>query len=211
MARLAKARGISFVWFTVTIVTTTTVLLILPVLIRLPDLVVIDEHRALWRENGTPNYQITVVTGALPVPEVGLELTILNGQITKSSILACDAPSEEFPADSCDTIRTYYSSMGHYTIEQLLDIAADGTRQTQRVLTFCPAISIWDFHGFSNPDDLWKAAQACDYLLNSSVMLTSAEYDPNYGYPKYIVMYTPHVFDGTSSIEIRDFHPLSAS
>ncbi len=167
--------------------------------------------RALWNERGVSDYHWKIVTVALPAPPIGLELTIRSGQIVSEHIIACDTPSDEFPADLCAPIRRYYSQMGHYTVDQLFELIEIWTRQTETSLAKCQAFPTQDFHGFSSWDDLWEAAQLCQSVLQISDILTSVEYAADYGYPRKISRYIPQAIDGFFSIEIKEFHPLPPS
>jgi hypothetical protein len=165
-------------------------------------------YRALWAAKGAANYQIQIVTGSPPAPPVGWELTVQNGQITRQSIIACDHPSEEYPASNCDTIRQYYSSVGKYTIAQLFALAEDGLGLTQNSLLKCNLSTGNNFRSFSTLDEMRTAAQTCQNYLQSSDVLYAVQYDPDYGYPKTITEYTPSVFDGSMTIEVKDFRVI---
>ncbi len=182
-------------------------LLFLPALQQIGDPVSRDQ-RALWNENGSPDYQIRLLTVAPPAPPIGLELTVQGGQITQERILACDSPSDEYPADLCEPIRVYYGWMGRYTINQLFELADNGTWRTRNSMAKCAAFTIQNFQGFSSSDELGQAACLCQTDLQSSDLLASVEYDPIYGYPSRIMNYIRQVMDGGLSVEVQAYRPL---
>ena len=209
MSGLRFPAWLKFLW---TVVLATAVIMLLALLQLAGDSDTnLASRRARWNERRVSDYLLKIVTIALPAPPIGLELTIRSGQIVSERIIACDTPSDEFPADLCAPIRRYYSQMGHYTVDQLFDLADDATSRTQRSLAKCQAFPMQGFHGFSNWDDLWEAAQLCQSVLQISDVLTSVEYGTDYGYPRKISRYIPQVMDGFFSIEIKEFHPLPPS
>lgn len=164
------------------------------------------DYRELWTSRGVSSYQLEIVIMSLPVPSIGLELTIQNNQIVQRSIIACDNPSTEFPASDCQLNKVYYSKEGNYTVEQLFEIADEGIRQTQLSLIACNLSTGSEFHRFSTIEEMTVAIDTCQNYLRSSDMLYVVEYDPYYGFPTHIISYMPHVIDGRVSITVRNFH-----
>lgn len=167
-----------------------------------------SEYRSLWLERGSSNYQITVVTTALPSPPIGLKLTIQDRAIIQQSIIACDNPSEDYPASYCEPISLYYSEMGKHTVDDLFDQADECRRRTQMSLATCPAFTVGEFQGFSTTDELFTVIEGCREYFQPSAQLCAVEYEPYYGYPEIISQYTHGVSDGWGSIVVEELQLL---
>ncbi len=169
----------------------------------------VPDYRALWNSAGIQNYQMRLVTLALPVPAIGLDLTVQKGEIVQQSIIACENPSAEYPESACETISRYYSNMGRYTVDQLFDFADECLRKTQIAIAHCPAFAADKLQRFSNYDDIFSMAHACQHYLESSDLLCSVNYDTHYGYPNAISTYAPNVMDGSIMITVKEFQPTA--
>jgi hypothetical protein len=167
----------------------------------------------LWNSRGGRNYEMIVEVLALPVPPVAQALTIKDGEIVKNSIVACDNPSEEYPAWACEPVKTYYASNGLYTIDELFDMADFGLTNTRKFMRKCRAAGRTMFQDFPNSDVMFAMAKTCDADLQGMirradvqlVVLTAVEYDSYYGYPVKITSYTPDAADGMSIIMVKNF------
>ncbi len=159
-------------------------------------------YRALWDAKQIANYQIDILTVALPAPFVEWKLTIQGEQITQQSLVACNPVN---PTSDCDTIRKYYSWMGKYTIAQLFDLANERIVGTQMSLLKCSLLTGNTFQAFTTFDALWSAAQTCQSYLQGSGALSAVQYDADYGYPKLITSYIPDALDSAVTIEVKRF------
>jgi hypothetical protein len=168
-------------------------------------------YRDLWNERGAHSYRIIVDTFAPPIPPIGMELTVQDGEVIKQSIIACDNPSEKYPAHNCAPIRQYYPHWGVRTIEELLDSADSCIAQTRISMSKCPAFSNAGFDRFTSSEAMFDAARTCEtYLGKSETMdtLCAVEYEPYFGYPKTLFFYVPGVDDGLGLTTISEFHIL---
>lgn len=163
------------------------------------------EGRALWVQRGISNYEMRVVTVALPVPVIALDLTIRDQRIIGKSIVACNNPSEPYHPVDCETIKQYYSQAGAYTVEQLLDIADECTRRTQIALNHCPALDTNHIVRFSSIEEMHNTQQMCQPYFQSDDLICFVEYDADYGYPKSITRDSPLSLDAFSIIQVEDF------
>jgi len=162
------------------------------------------DYRALWDVRGSTHYRIIVETIAPPVPPLGWELTVRDGEIIDRSIIACDNPSEEYPERLCEPIQTYYQGSGLYTLEELFEIADACTLETQVLLNQCPAYSSSEFRGFSTTDELFDAEDVCEDYLQSWDSLCAVEYDPTYGYPRDTTILVYGVLDAGTTIRVKE-------
>ncbi len=163
------------------------------------------EGRALWAQRGILNYEMRVVTVALPVPVIALDLTIRDQRIIDKSIVACDNPSEPYHPIDCETIQQYYSQAGAYTVEQLLDIADECTRRTHIALNHCPALDRNQVVRFASIEEMHNTQQMCQPYFQSDDLICFVEYDADYGYPKNIFQNSLGLVDGISIIQVEDF------
>jgi hypothetical protein len=157
-------------------------------------------YRELWNARDVHDYSMIVDTLSLPIPPIGVELTIQNDKVTEKSIIPCVNPSERYPAGNCEIIKRYYSQVGNYTVLELFDIAAECTQKTQMTLASCPVES-----DFSNSGEMLAVAETCQSYFQSSDLLCLVEYDLSYGYPKSISQLRLKVMDGYSEITIKGF------
>jgi hypothetical protein len=160
--------------------------------------------RELWNARGSNHYTMVVDTVALPVPRVGLELTVQDGEITHYTIIACEHPSEEYPESSCEPIRIYYTRLAMYTIEELFETADTCIPRTQAALSNCPAFVERGLQGFDNAQAMFEMGSACREYVRPENWICYAEYDPDYGYPSLITNYSPNLTDGGSIIKVRN-------
>ncbi|MEO8612733.1 MAG: hypothetical protein ABI690_32870 [Chloroflexota bacterium] len=150
---------------------------------------------------------MTVEVLAPPMVIVAQTLTIRDGKVTQHSIMACDNPSEAYPARDCKTISQYYSGVGVSTVEELFSDADSCLSRTKVALSRCDTFNIHVFQDFPNTDAMFDMAQTCKADLQSSnySMLCAVEYDAFYGYPSTISTYIPWANDGFSRITVKDF------
>src|SRR5690349_6145526 len=141
--------------------------------------------RDLWNTRGGQNYEMVVEDAEMPAPPVVQVLTIQNGKVARTSILVCDRQSSEYHAGNCEAIRTYYSTLGIYTVEELFEIADFGLNRTREAMRKCSAAGGYMFRDFPNSDAMFAMAKTCeaDRQSQDRVILTAVEYDPYYGYP----------------------------
>lgn len=164
--------------------------------------------REQWNTSGVNHYRMTILTVALPIPPIALDLTIQDDQILEERILNCDENFENYSASNCDSIQRYHPELGRYTIAELFGIADDGIRTTLTSLEKCPLFQRRDFAWFTSVEAMMDAVQTCSDYLDGSDRLTAVEYDPDYGYPITITRYIPEVMDGFSSITIEQFQVI---
>lgn len=171
-------------------------------------------HRDLWNTRGGQNYEMIVEWMALPAPPVAQALTIQDRKIVKSSLVACDNPSEEYPAWACEPVKAYYAAYGLYTIEDLFSNADFSLHRTREAMSRCHAVGISTFRDFPNADAMFDAAKTCEADLVSKQIdaqtitistLSAVEYDSYYGYPEKISSTTVGALDSTSFITVKDF------
>jgi hypothetical protein len=130
-------------------------------------------------------------------------MTVVDGEIIRESIAACDNPSEEFPLGSCELARQYHEQS--YTIEQLFDTADACIYKTLTVLSHCPAYIRPEFQYVSTEDALSEAVDTCHPYFQSGDFLCAVTYDPDYGYPRELSLLLYSVSDGGSRFSVRDF------
>jgi hypothetical protein len=162
------------------------------------------DPRERWRLRGSENYQMTIVTSAMPQPPVGRDITVEGGVITQNSIIACDNPSNDHPDSLCAPISAYYQSVGNYTIDDLFEMADQCIPRTIAAFADCSVVSSAKFDGtFETAEAMFEVVRACEASLDESDTLCAVHYHPYYGYPRMITFFTPEVYDGFSDITIR--------
>ena len=184
-------------------------MIVILILISLPDRKageaesIARHYRTLWNFAGPQSYQIELEIVSPPVPIVGLALTIREEKIAQKSILACDRPSEEYPASLCEPVRLYYSAIGNLTVEDLFELANDCTRKMRAALKNCPAFAEIESDDGISLNELVDAVQACPNDLKSHASVCAVAYDVNLGYPKSISQVMPGALDSFSSIKVK--------
>jgi hypothetical protein len=163
-------------------------------------------HRDLWNTRGGLNYEMIVEAIALPRPPVAQALTIQDGKVVKNSLMACDNPSSEYPATFCETVRTYYSTLGIYTLEELFGTADACLSKTRELMSQCSALSATPFQDFPDTTVMFESIKMCSAdFQNVEEGFCAVKYDPYYGYPREISIYYPAFADGFSSITVKGF------
>lgn len=182
--------------------------MVIPIVIdRTPDPDLSDDH-SIWLDQTTNHYQMNVEAFAPPVPPVALRLTVRDGEIINESIIACDQPTEEHPARLCEPVRTWYTYMARYTIEELFAWAESCIIKTRQTLYKCPDAPD-GFRRFDDPSEMFQVARSCEaYVQGFSDALCTVLYHPFYGYPEEITSLIPGVSDGVGVISIHDFQFL---
>lgn len=168
--------------------------------------------RRTWREQGSDNYQMTVVGIGLPAPPAALHLTIENGAIVDESIIACDNPSEDYPENLCAPTRTWYSYLARHTIDDLFEQAAQCLVETRIALRNCSAVPD-DFQQFESGDRMGDIARSCEINTGGGqyYSLCTVRFNATYGYPESIESFTPNVNDGGGSVTVTDFQLIDDS
>ncbi len=166
-------------------------------------------NQSIWNNKHISNYTMTVIGLWLPAPASTVQVVVRNGEITGEKLLECEIGQPEYSASTCKTLTTYYylpDGYRTYTADRLFQIAQMCTDQTNQVVKHYGLPYQIGFTGFISSDALYDFARAYRASLNYSDRLCSVEYDPEYGYPKQIVMYIPNVNDGGSVITVKNFH-----
>jgi hypothetical protein len=163
-------------------------------------------HRELWNTRGGLNYEMIVEDIRMPQPPVAQALTIQDGKVVKNSIIACDNPSDEYPARLCEPVRTYYSTLGIYTVEELFGTADACLSKTRELMSQCSALSATPFQDFPDTTVMFESIKMCSAdFQNIEEGFCAVKYDPYYGYPREISIYYPDFTDGFSSITVKGF------
>jgi hypothetical protein len=154
-------------------------------------------YQVKWSTRGSVDYNITVLQSWLPRPTRDRVLVFRNNKfVSQERDPVCDLS----PTDFCDWP---LSSPDQYSIQSLFEQAHRCTAQTKASYTALRPFSFDDFHGFESFEKLYEFAQSSRLLIGSPVLCV-VDYDPIYGYPKYIVWYIPNATDGVGTIEITN-------
>lgn len=171
--------------------------------------------RRTWREQGSDNYQMTVIGIGLPAPPAALHLTIENGAIVDESIIACDNPSDDgyyYSENLCDPVRRWYRYLARHTIDDLFVQAAQCLVETRIALRDCSAVPD-DFQQFESGDRMGDIARSCEINTGGGqyYSLCTVRFNATYGYPESIESFTPNVNDGGGSVTVTDFQLIDDS
>lgn len=170
---------------------------------------VVDANRDIWDSHNISDYQMSIHMFAPPVLPIGVDLTIGNGRITESSIIACDNPTEWHHEDFCEPTRTHYADWGHFTIIDLFAEAEHCMRRTEEVLNSCTDFDTTNFVGFSDLEEIGAATELCqNNMVEQTDWLCLVQFHEDFGYPFRISTRKPNVADGGSDFLVQDFEIL---
>lgn len=164
-------------------------------------------ERSKWLSHNINNYRMTNVTFGAPAPPAALDLVIRGGEIVEETIIACENPSEEYPARLCEPTRNHYSYLARKTIEDVFEFAESCVARMQTDLASCPYLPN-DFLYFEDRDTMSQVVNDCfDYFNEPYLQLwvCTMQFDEVYGYPKEMSYYITSIVDGLGSVSIRDF------
>ena len=169
------------------------------------------DYRTLWNAQGVEYYRMELETILFPQPPVGLELVVRENEIVNSTIIACDNPSEAYPARLCEPIRRYYSWVGRFTIDELFDMADVCIQETRVWFSTCPLFADTEFHDYTDFGALVGTARECLTALpqdGNYVSLCAVSFNSDYGYPNAISRFNPGLIH-PSFISVNEFQPIS--
>ncbi len=162
-------------------------------------------NRAKWDARGSRSYTMTVEFFYLPLPPIGVMLSIQDGKAVREALISCENPSAEYPHLWCESARLNYHPAG-YTMDSIFQIADRCTDQTKASLAKCTVLDKATYQGFTTPESMVDAVGKCGDVLQSSDILCSVEYEPYYGYPTTISTIVPGVLDGFGTIKVKNIH-----
>ena len=139
---------------------------------------------------------------------MALMLTIRDGAIVQKSILACDQPTDDHPANLCEPIRQYYSNFDNYAVEDLFDIADHCTLRMRADWKDCPAFEQAVDHNDISLNELIDAVQLCPGNFKEHASVCTVDYEANLGYPMSIFEAIIGALDGRSSITVKAITPI---